>query len=81
MDTNSALWLSKARMSELHAEAAANRLAGEARRTGRAQSRRRAVAADDHNRADARPIESSWIARLWALLLRAMPVLAADPRP
>jgi hypothetical protein len=41
MDPKTALWLSNSRISELHAEAASNRLAGEARKSHAAEKRAR----------------------------------------
>jgi len=39
MDPKTALWLTNTRISELHAEAAASRLASEARKSNKAQER------------------------------------------
>ncbi|MGD0018007.1 MAG: hypothetical protein ABSD62_02020 [Candidatus Limnocylindrales bacterium] len=76
MDPNTAYMLSKARISELHAEGASNRLAAEARRKNRVESACRAEAAGRHAR-DLPKIDCSWIDRLLAFVRRAMPMHAA----
>jgi hypothetical protein len=73
MDPNDALWLSKARMSELHAEAAANRLARKTREDRRAAG---AGAVRQPAAATARP----WIERLRMLVRRTSSVPAAGGR-
>jgi hypothetical protein len=65
MDPNDALWLANARMRELHAEAAANRLASEGRKASRAQARHRAPAGDD-GKSNLHRIVRSWIDR-WCI--------------
>lgn len=77
MDPNTAYILSKARISELHAEGAANRLAAEARQKNRVESACRAEAAGRHARLDLRKIDCSWVDRLLAFVRRAMPMDAA----
>lgn len=79
MDPNDALRLSHARMRELQAEAAANRLASAARRT-RTTEARRLAAAGGGNRSDIRWVARSSLRRLWALVRRTSPAGATDSR-
>ena len=76
MDPNIAYALNKTRISELHAEAAANRLAARSHEED-VESPCRAEAAGRHPRFAAPQIDCSWIERFWAFLRRAVPVRTA----
>lgn len=70
MDPTTAYMLAKARMAEVQAEAAADRLAAQVRRA-KAESPCRAEAAGRSPRFSAPQIDCSWIERFWAFLRRA----------
>jgi hypothetical protein len=77
MDPITARMLSQARISELHAEGAANRMAADAQRKSRVESPCRAEAAGHHERWDLPKIDCSWLERLLAFVRRSMPARAA----
>jgi hypothetical protein len=76
MDPYVADILSKARISELQAEAAANRLAAQSRKAA-AESPCRAEAAGRRRRLASPQIDCSWIERFLAFLRRALQVRPA----
>ena len=84
MDPNTALWLSKARMADLQAEAAEHRLASRARRSDETEGRAHAAAiaasaapASDLSAAEA---ACSWFQRLMAAIRRLAPARVIAPR-
>jgi hypothetical protein len=80
MDPNQALWLSKARMHEFQAEAAAERLASEARMASAEQACREASVARRADRFDNPQLRRSLGGRLRALIGRAAPVHTVGSR-
>jgi hypothetical protein len=73
MDPITARMLSQARISELHAEAAANRLAAQAGRKRRVESPCRPESAPLRARLELPRFDCSWFERLMAFVRRAMP--------
>ena len=70
MDPKTALWLSNSRISELHAEAASNRLASEARKSHATEKRARVPGSS-----------IPAISRLHSLIGLATPAKRSAPRP